>query len=123
MEELEQYVTVEELSFNLFTYLRALPGFLDLKTEFRPEATPGEIEQWQDSNEPFQLPKDLAGFLQITDGLAVRWKAESLQTEITVGAFDLNCLNRIERMEDVDSLSPRDSSAPGAATAGSRRCL
>ena len=60
--------------------------------------------------EPFQLPKDLAGFLQITDGLAVRWKAESLQTEITVGAFDLNCLNRIERMEDVDSLSPRDSS-------------
>jgi hypothetical protein len=113
-DDAQQYATVEELSFNLFSYLRALPGFQDLKTEFRPEATPGELEQWQDGNEPFVLPADLKGFLQITDGMSLRWKAESLQTEITVGAVDLNCLNRIERMEDVDSLLQRSAAASGA---------
>ena len=97
----------------LLSYLRALPGFQDLKTEFRPEATPGELEQWQDGNEPFVLPADLKGFLQITDGMSLRWKAESLQTEITVGAVDLNCLNRIERMEDVDSLLQRSAAHRG----------
>ena len=120
MEERIQIETLERLSFHLFSYLRGLPGFQDLKIDTRPEVTPDEAEQWHTANAPFVLPQDLMAFLQISDGLSVRWKAESLQTEIIVGSFDLNCLNRIEHIDEVETLAqqrPSSSSTTASESA------
>jgi hypothetical protein len=98
----------EELSFQLLSYIEALPGFRDLEKNIRPGTTVASVNAWCDKNDPFMLPDDLLGLLEFSDGLFVRWRALSLETEIVVGSFSINKLVDIVRMDD----SPTTTAPP-----------
>mmetsp|Transcript_32356 Transcript_32356/g.37974 ORF Transcript_32356/g.37974 Transcript_32356/m.37974 type:complete len:224 (+) Transcript_32356:84-755(+) len=101
-------MSFEDLSFHLFSYLEALPGFRDLEKVIRSGTTVANVTSWHDKHAPFMLPDDLLGLLAFTDGLFFRWRALSLETEIVVGSFCMNKLSDIIRLDDSPHATTED---------------
>ena len=97
-------LTLEDLSFHLVSYLEGLPGFRGLAHEARPGASPAALEQWTSANGRLALPEDLAGFLECSDGLALRWRATSPSSEVVVGSVALSAVAELVRLDGGPSL-------------------
>ena len=97
---------VTEPDFDLRSYVENLPGFRSFELEPRQGAKPEDFIAWNTTNAPFELPDDLAGFLEAADGLSLRWRALSLNAEVVVvGSLAISGITELARLGDAPPAS------------------
>jgi len=82
----------EEISFHVLSYIHTLRGVTDVVVAPRDPASQVQMDEWNRKHRPCSLPEDLAAFYNVTDGLSLTWKAQSLESNITVGVLGIRAL-------------------------------
>eukprot|EP01064_Diplonema_japonicum_P009599 TRINITY_DN17074_c0_g2_i1.p1 TRINITY_DN17074_c0_g2~~TRINITY_DN17074_c0_g2_i1.p1 ORF type:complete len:287 (+),score=35.91 TRINITY_DN17074_c0_g2_i1:46-861(+) len=82
-------------------FLESHPAVTDVKFFDKAGVTKAAVAKWELSNQPFQLPEDLASFLAISDGLLLKWSILLNRSPIQgIGNTHINSLAQITRYDD-----------------------
>eukprot|EP00742_Colponemidia_sp_Colp-10_P006838 GILJ01007327.1.p1 GENE.GILJ01007327.1~~GILJ01007327.1.p1 ORF type:complete len:351 (+),score=31.24 GILJ01007327.1:41-1054(+) len=90
----------DSISLSVISFLENHAGIQDVHFEERKGVLPDEIVRWEKQHHPFVLPDDFKAFLQISDGLMLRWKINLLaqQPPIPLGTMHLNQLQQVKQI-------------------------
>jgi tubulin polyglutamylase complex subunit 2 len=82
--------------FSLCSFLENHACVSDVQLTERAGVTARDISGWEKTNQPTKLPVDLRAFLQLFDGLELRWKIQYQGRPIPLGWMHLNQLHEIK---------------------------
>ena len=64
----------DEISLNVISFLENHACVSDVHLIERAGVSTRDLASWEKTNQPTKLPQDLRSFLQLFDGLELRWK-------------------------------------------------
>ena len=91
----------DELSLKAISYLELHPGVADIVMRGPIPATSAQIDGWEAKHQPYRLPADFKAFLEISNGLYVKWSARLRGRGIPFASMHLNGLSELEEVAEV----------------------
>lgn len=74
------------------------PVVKEVEFNERGGVTEQTIQHWEENNKPLALPEDYKSFLQISDGLLLKWKVSKGINIYPFGEMHLNRLREVQVM-------------------------
>eukprot|EP00968_Pinguiococcus_pyrenoidosus_P028793 scaffold8108_cov267-Pinguiococcus_pyrenoidosus.AAC.3 len=105
---------LDELSFNVADFLRALPYVEKVELKGGSKALGTSVNRWETENFPFRMPEDLKAFYAAVDGLKLEWSARLISGYVQPSWSD--GLRELASMSS-GSWSPRIGSEGGGQSA------
>mmetsp|Transcript_13103 Transcript_13103/g.19117 ORF Transcript_13103/g.19117 Transcript_13103/m.19117 type:complete len:284 (+) Transcript_13103:1913-2764(+) len=85
----------DQISDSVINFLENHPGVTEVEFTERQGIVENLIETWEQENSPYLLPNDIKAFLQITDGLLLKWKIKIKDKIQPLGYMHVNKLKEI----------------------------
>eukprot|EP00741_Cyanophora_paradoxa_P022187 tig00021435_g21417.t1 len=103
----------ETISLSVISYLEKHPGVKGVEFVERPGAAARDIAKWEQANAPAVLPDDYKSFLQISDGLLLRWSVDFGGETVPLGCMHLNPIDKVAPigLEPAGDLEAPDATA------------
>eukprot|EP00937_MAST-01D_sp_MAST-1D-sp2_P002637 g2637.t1 len=89
----------DEISLSVISFLESQSSVNSIDFEERPGVLAGELDAWERTNAPCQLPADMKAFYALSNGLLLRWKYRLGDMDVPVGCMRLNALHEIVAVE------------------------
>mmetsp|Transcript_67510 Transcript_67510/g.197502 ORF Transcript_67510/g.197502 Transcript_67510/m.197502 type:complete len:293 (-) Transcript_67510:55-933(-) len=87
-----------ELSGDVLKFLEAHPRVAGVKFSDRPGVAQGQLQAWDDQNQPYSLPEDYKAFLSVSNGATVRWSLRFAGEAQPFGVLHVNQLEQVKRL-------------------------
>lgn len=89
-----------EISLNVISFLENHSGVTGVEYSDKPAASSRDISTWEKDNYPHLLSDDIKSFLQVSNGLLLRWKIKHQGKVKPLGCMSLNALSSIVPVPD-----------------------
>ena len=94
--EIERRILFDDMSLNVITKLEGHSSVASIEFMSNDGVTPRTIDEWNETNSPFNLPDDVASFYSSLDGINLTWNVLIGLKSVTIGEIILNQLNQIK---------------------------
>jgi tubulin polyglutamylase complex subunit 2 len=89
------YVLFDEIAFNILSYLESIDEVCDIDFIANPAAKHVEINLWERRNAPSEFPSDFKRFLNLYNGIHLKWKVQVVDQPIVIGEIKINKMDQI----------------------------
>ena len=98
-EELERKLRFDNISLNFLTKLEKFKEISSVRFHTERGISADDVLQWEQMNNPYSLPSDLASFYSMFNGVEISWDVMLGEESVTVGDIKLHGLQSMKRTE------------------------
>jgi tubulin polyglutamylase complex subunit 2 len=104
------YVLFDELAFRMLTYLETVEEVCDLEMITNLPAKNVEINLWERRNAPYEFPTDFKRFLNMFNGVHLRWSVQVVDQPVLIGEIKINKIDQIMPFQIEGQFLPAEAS-------------
>lgn len=98
-EALERKLRFDNISLNFLTKLESFKEISSVRFHTERGISADDVLQWEQMNNPYSLPSDLAAFYSMFNGVEISWDVMLGEESVTVGDIKLQGLQSMKRTE------------------------
>ncbi|CAL1526089.1 unnamed protein product [Lymnaea stagnalis] len=98
MDDIKPYSYLDQLTFNIISYLEKKPGICQVKNEVKAPAERPAVHLWE-QKQSLLLPDDLKNFYLTSNGFHLSWSVKMDNLTIPVGNMNINPLSQLTPLD------------------------